>query len=253
MNPVQSASIAMPPLKVISLERSAERRAEFCRRNAHLDFEFAAGVDAMALSKSAITDTGLFEPGLPYTIGAHGAALSHYRMWTEAQNNGQALTVAEDDAIFRMDFAAAHNALLESLDDWDVVLWGWNLDSVMALETMPGMTAAMYFDFGRMLERIEDFQALSMRPSLFRLDKCFGLPAYSISPAGAAKLKAHCFPLTRYSVNFPLLGDVTNYGIDVATARAYPHIKAFVSFPPLAITRNDQAITTIQNTPYFDP
>jgi glycosyl transferase, family 25 len=242
----------MPPLKVISLERSTARRTEFCRRNAHLDFEFVRAVDAMALPKSAITGTGLFEPGLPYTIGAHGAALSHYQLWNEAIASGRALTVVEDDAIFRLDFATTHDALLAGLGDWDMVLWGFNLDSILAMQPMPGMTAAMYFDFVQVLEHVEGFQALSHRPGLFRLDKCFGLPAYSISPGGAARLKAHCFPLTRYSVSFPLLGDVANYGIDVATARAYPAIKAFVSFPPLAITRNDQAITTIQNTPYFE-
>jgi GR25 family glycosyltransferase involved in LPS biosynthesis len=243
----------MPPLKVISLERSAERRAEFRRRNAHLDFEFVRAVDAMALPKSAIASTGLFEPGLAYSIGAHGAALSHYCLWNEAISSGRALTVAEDDAIFRLDFAKTHDALLASLGDWDIVLWGWNLDSILAMQGMPGMTAAMYFDTVQVLERIEDFQSFSGRPGLFRLDKCFGLPAYSISPAGAARLKARCFPLTRFSINIPLLGDFPNNGIDVATNRAYPAVNAFVSFPPLAITRNDQAITTIQNTPYFDP
>jgi len=242
----------MPSLKVISLERSTERRAEFCRRNGHLDFEFMRAVDAMALPKSAIAATGLFEPGLPYSVGAHGAALSHYLLWDLAINTGRALTVAEDDAIFRLDFVRTHDALLEDLRDWDIVLWGWNMDSILAMQGMPGMTAAMYFDTVHVLERVEEFQSFSGRPGLFRLDKCFGLPAYSISPAGAAKLKAQCFPLARYSVNFPLLGDVTNYGIDVATARAYPAINAFVSFPPLAITRNDQTITTVQNTPYFE-
>ena len=243
---------SLMPLKVISLERSAGRRAEFRRHNSHLDFEFVRAVDAMALPKSAVLETGLFEPGLPYSIGAHGAALSHHALWSEAAATGTALTVAEDDAIFRHDFARTSAALLDGLGDWDIVLWGFNLDSVLAMQGMPGIIAAMYFDSARVLEQIEGFQAFSGRPGLFRLDKCFGLPAYSISPAGAEKLKALCFPLTRYSVNFPLLGDVTNYGIDVATSRAYPALQAFVSFPPLAITRNDQTITTIQNTPHFE-
>ena len=243
----------MPPLKVISLERSTERREEFRRRNGHIDYEFFNAFDGAALPPDAITGTGLFQPGLPYTVGAYGAALSHYRLWDEAARMDCPLTVAEDDAIFRLDFAQTHTALLNRLSaDWDIVLWGWNLDSILAMQLTPGVGTAMYFDYAKLLESIEKFQNFADQPGLFPLDKCFGLPAYSISPAGARKLKSLCFPLTKFSLDFPLLGNIPNYGLDVATNRIYSNVNSFVSFPLLAMTRNDRATLTIQNSPYLE-
>src|SRR5690242_18445422 len=121
----------MFPVKVISLERSVERRAEFRHHNSHLDYEFFNAVDGLALAPETIAGCGLFQAGLPYQTGAYGAALSHYSLWREAIRTGRPLTVAEDDAIFRLDFAQTHAALLSGLaPDWDIVLWGWNLDSI---------------------------------------------------------------------------------------------------------------------------
>jgi glycosyl transferase family 25 len=241
----------MHPVKVISLERSVERRAEFALRNNHLDYEFVAAVDGLAVDVDAIRASGLFQSGLPYNAGAYGAALSHHGLWNEAIRAGRPLTVAEDDAIFRLDFAQTHAALLNGLGlDWDMVLWGWNLDSILAMQLIPGVSTAMYFDYLQLLGKIEEFQQCAGTPRLFRLDKCFGLPAYSISPQGARKLLSQCFPLTSFSLNFPLLGDIPNYGLDVAASRVYAGTNTFVSFPLLAMTKNDQAISTIQNTPY---
>ncbi|HEY0266784.1 MAG TPA: glycosyltransferase family 25 protein [Rhizomicrobium sp.] len=243
----------MLPVKVISLRRSTERRAEFARRNGHIAYEFIDAVDAMAMPRETILGTGLFAPGLAYTIGAHGAALSHLGLWQQAIASGRPLTVAEDDAIFRQDFAQTRDTLLQTIPpDWDMVLWGWNFDSILAMQCMPGVTNAMYFEFADLLADVSRFQAHTARPALFPLDKCFGLPAYTISPKGAQAFRDRCFPLTSYAVHFPLIGDVSNYGLDVAASRAYPDTRAFVCYPPLAVTRNDQSITTIQNTPHFE-
>src|SRR6478609_9621787 len=108
MHPVAS-------VKVISLERSVERRAEFARRNPRLAYEFFNAVDGAALSSQAVADTGLFQPGLDYTAGAYGVALSHHALWNEAIGAGQALTIAEDDAVFREDFAAMQAEFLARL------------------------------------------------------------------------------------------------------------------------------------------
>ncbi len=241
----------MRPVKVISLERSVERRAEFRRRNGHLDYEFVDAIDGATLHPDLIGRLGLFKPGLAYKAGAYGVALSHYRLWDETVQAAHPLTVAEDDAIFRRDFAKTHRTLLGGLPaDWDLVLWGWNLDSVLAMQMMPGVGSTMYFDFLQLMEQIDAFQNGSGLPQLFRLDKCFGLPAYSISPGGARKLITQCFPLDSFTLTVPLIGNVPNVGLDVATCRIYGAINSFVSFPLLAMTRNDRLTSTVQNSPY---
>src|SRR6478609_9057407 len=103
MHPVAS-------VKVISLERSVERRAEFARRNPRLAYEFFTAVDGVALSPQAVAATGLFQPGLDYTAGAFGVALSHHALWDETIRTGAPLTIAEDDAVFREDFAQMQEA-----------------------------------------------------------------------------------------------------------------------------------------------
>lgn len=241
----------MLPVLVITLNRSVHRQEEFARRNRHIAYEFVIGVDAMTVAKEAILGTGLFETDLRYTIGAHGAALSHFGLWDRAIKSGQSLTVAEDDAIFRQDFVQVHAQILAGLRDWDFVLWGFNLDSVLALQYMPGIVAGVHFDYIGVVQNEEYFQTYCEYPAPVRLQRAFGLPAYSVSPEGARKLKAGCFPLKNFSLNYPLLGDLPNEGLDVATSRVYPSINAFVSLPPLVISKNDQSITTIQNTPYF--
>ncbi|HWU56514.1 MAG TPA: glycosyltransferase family 25 protein, partial [Rhizomicrobium sp.] len=160
----------MLPLKVISLERTPERRAEFGRRNRHLAYEFVNAVDGLALGPETIAGSGLFQAGLPYQAGAFGAALSHHSLWHQAVQTGRALTVAEDDAIFRLDFAQTHAELLSGLaPDWDIVLWGWNLDSILAMQMMPGVTSTMYFEYLGLLEKIDEFQSGTGRPRLYRL------------------------------------------------------------------------------------
>jgi len=244
----------MRPIHVISLERSADRRAEFARRNGHVPFAFFNAVDGAALTRAEVEKTGLFAPGLDYTAGAYGVALSHHALWQQAIAANEARTIAEDDAIFREDFAEAHQQLLAELQPgWDMVLWGWNLDSILALRMLPGMPAVMAFDHQTAAKAMAGFPFTTARPAPYRLEAAFGLPAYTISPNGARKLTARCFPL----VNFPprilpiLPQPVVNRGIDAALTNVYAAADCYVSFPPLVATPNDQGRSTIQNGQYL--
>ena len=239
----------MHPVKVISLERSADRRAEFRRRNPQLDFAFFDAIDGAALTRDAVAATGLFAPDLDYSAGAYGVALSHHALWQETVTLGEPLTVAEDDAIFREDFAEARAELLATLlPGWDMVLWGWNFDSILALRLLPGLPAVMAFPQETLPTALAGFPFTTVRPNLFRLDVAFGLPAYTISPGGAKKMLSRCFPLSEFRRTLPLLPEpVTNRGIDSALTNLYAAADAYVCFPPLVATPNDKAASTIQN------
>jgi GR25 family glycosyltransferase involved in LPS biosynthesis len=53
------------------------------------------------------------------------------------------LTIAEDDAVFRADFEHEANRVIASLSpDWDMILWGWNFDSILGLEFMKNVSPA---------------------------------------------------------------------------------------------------------------
>ena len=244
----------MLPVRVISLVRSVERREAFRRRNGHLDFEFFDAVDGNTLSLAKLNARGLFEPGLIYSVGAYGAALSNLAQWDEIIASGQARTVAEDDAVFRHDFHCQQEQLLKSLPpDWDIVLWGWNFDAIVAFSPMPGMAPmGLWNDQEQLRGALDRFQAVTVPPQLLRLDRCFGLPCYSMSPVGARKFKAGCFPLRNCLVYFPVhKRSFSNSGIDIATNGLYSDASAFISLPPLVATANDHSISTVQNDIYF--
>ena len=75
--------------------------------------------------------------------------------------------------------------------------------------------------------------------------QAFGIMCYSISPKGANALMEHALPLRDMEILIPRVGRDTgppriipNAGIDIVMSAAYPRLQAFVSVPPLAISKN---------------
>jgi glycosyl transferase, family 25 len=233
----------MRPIRVISLARQPDRRSEFLRRNPHVASTFLDAVDGHALGIEQIRESGLFlaEVETTYDAHAYGVAMSHWQLWNEAAASDTPLTIAEDDALFRHDFEARSDAVLAALPaDWDFVLWGWNFDSVVCVHAMGDSSpVAMLFDQPRLRASLDAFQSLTSPVQAFRLERAFGLPAYTVSPKGAAKLLPLCFPQRQQSVWLPVFNrSLENVGVDVATNAAYPRTQSFACFPPLAVTPN---------------
>jgi glycosyl transferase family 25 len=239
-------------IHLINLDRSTERLAEFKAANPHLEnvHRFSA-VDGYRQDVAALVARGIFEAGVAegYTPGALGAALSHLALWEEAIARGEAFTICEDDAIINRDFARSAARVIEALPpDWDFILWGWNFDSYLLFDLLPGVSPCLCcFDEEQMRAAVAGFQDQTVTPQAFRLTRALGIPCYSVSPKGARALKAACLPLARIKVHFPGLNrHLPNFGIDVMMNNAYPQISAFVSFPPLVITRNEIRKSTVQ-------
>lgn len=239
----------MDSIKVISLNRSIERRLNFRQINTQSNFIFIDAVDGLDLSAAEIEEKKLFQKNLPYTPGAYGCALSHLNLWEESITHNRVMTIAEDDAIFRLDFEEKNSQLIDTLpSNWDIVLWGWNFDSILSLNVMPNISpVVMLFNQDQMRASVDAFKASTDTPKLFRLDKCFGMPSYSISPSGARKFKSLCFPLENFNLFFPLLNrSLPNNGLDIAMNRIYSSTNSYACFPPLVITKNEHPISTIQ-------
>jgi glycosyl transferase, family 25 len=236
-----------PPVQVISLERTPTRRKVFAGLNGHLNYAFFNAVDGRNVPPGVIGNPRLFEPGLGYTAGAVGCALSHLMLWEQAIRHNTILTVAEDDAIFRLDFEQESEAVLKRVaPDWDVLMWGWNFDSVLSLNAMPGVSpAVMLVSQEQLRASVGRFQAMRATTWPLRLHRCFGTCAYTISPAGAAKFRAECFPLRNFSLAFPApKREIVNNGIDIAMNRIYELTNSYVAFPPLVATRNENDVST---------
>jgi glycosyl transferase, family 25 len=236
---------------VINRDRDATRLAAFRRRNGHLRSvtRFAA-VDGDTLDSDRLVTDGIIAPAIAatYTKGALGCALSHRALWEAAVAGRRAATVCEDDAIFNRGFEATVARMERTLPpDWDFVLWGYNFDEYLQIDLLPGVSRAlMLFDQAAMRQAIAPFQDSAIAPLLFRLHRALGTPCYSISPKGAALLRDHCFPLRPMTLALPGRRLVRGRGHDMLMNEAYPRLLAFASVPPLVVTENDHATSTVQ-------
>lgn len=239
---------------VINLDRSIDRWRTFEALN-HLVRERLlrmSGVDGRTLARGDLLARGLIAADLDYGDGALGAALSHLALWELALEQNRPLTICEDDSVFNRNFWTASEALVQQLGaDWDLVLWGWNFDSILAFELIPGVSRCVgTFNQDALRNGILAFQAADVRPLLFRLYHAFGSVSYSVSPRGARALRRFCLPLRPMQIPVPGLGRVLpNIDLSVMMNALYARINAFVSFPPLVVTPNDAAVSTIRRRP----
>jgi GR25 family glycosyltransferase involved in LPS biosynthesis len=236
--------------KVISLRRSTHRREIFTKINEGIDFEFYDGIDGEKLKENEINNPEHFINPLNFpSLGAYGCALSHLNLWNEVIETNTAMTIIEDDVTLRDDFETQPDNVINLLPkDWDFILWGWNFDSILSLNDLNNVSpTVMLFNQDLLRKNIVSFKKSKVNNYPLHLDKCFGIPAYSISPNGAKKFKNLCFPMTNFDVFFPFLNkQISNTGIDIAMNKVYGSINSFVCFPPLAITENFHEKNTIQ-------
>lgn len=241
-----------PIIQVISLEKSQARRHAFSRWNQHLNFEFFSAIDGSEIRQRMILPSDCFLEPLDYAPGAYGCALSHHALWQRTVESDRPCTIAEDDAIFRLDFQNQAERFIDRLpDDWDLVLWGWNFDSILSARVSESLAPVlMLFDQAALRANLYHYQASTDLPVSYRLQHCFGTPAYTISSKGAQRYLAACFPIRDFVIDIPGLGGaVRNNGIDIVMNQTYGLTAAYVAFPPLAVTPNIAESSTI-NRPH---
>jgi GR25 family glycosyltransferase involved in LPS biosynthesis len=249
----------------INLKKRPERNERFLQTNlAITTFQRLDAVEGLQVRWEDLLKEGLAQEPLPrYTPGAVGCALSHRKVWDLCIVRGTPVTVAEDDAVFNRYFEERAASVLARLPfNWDIVLWGWNFDSILHVEFIEGVKeSVMKFDARNLGlpqpgEPAAQVAAGSRGASVFqqrdydvlplRLLGAFGTVCYSVSPSGAARLRDLCFPLRHEIISVPGLGrDLPNYGIDTVMNKHYRSLNSYVSFPPLVWTENDKAISDV--------
>ncbi len=235
---------------VISLDRTPDRYAEFVSCNGHLRnlLRFSA-VDGASIDREAVVRAGTVDPKIfsLYRPGALGCALSHIALWQAATEADEAITVCEDDAIFNRYFETAAPAVMDTLPpDWTLILWGWNFTPYVAFQIMPGALPCLVQSSDVEVRRsYREFQDQRFAPRPYRLIETFGTVCYSVSPGGARMLQQLCLPLREMTI---YLGgqkrQVANVAIDVLLNAFYTRLNAYVSFPPLVLTRNENTNST---------
>ena len=237
-------------MRVINLNRSQDRLAGFRARNpARDDIVRFPAIDGSQADRGRLIATEVLSPDLEYTDGALGCALSHLMQWRDVIQSDAMLTIVEDDTILAANFVEEASRLLDLLpSDWEYVMWGYNFDAAVTFDLLPGYTPCQaVFDQDASRRSSQNFSCETVDSRLFRLFGAFGTACYSISPRGARRLLDFCLPLRPMMVQHPSLpGPLPNTGIDSMIAKLWPSMQAFVAVPPLAITDNEHAISTVQ-------
>ncbi|ONG54717.1 hypothetical protein BKE38_10130 [Pseudoroseomonas deserti] len=221
--------------------------------NPGLAIERVAACDGRLLDRGLCERKGLFAPGLHYSAGACGSAVSHIMLWNDCITRDVPVHIAEDDAVIRPDFHDVAAPLLDALGDWDIVLWSHNDNWPVGLvPPVPGTVSVLEGTPLSALilgEAYPIFRAFRGMPALVPLASAAGLGLYSVSPQGARKLLRRCLPLSGQPARYArdLAQTWRNTALDVELSRHYAGLRAFLAVPVMAVMINDETMSTILN------
>ena len=234
----------MLPVFVMNLKRRRDRLDRFKAFNGELNMEFhvveaieGSEVDCQTLLQSGLIDESFRD----YSRGDIGCAFSHRALWMKSLEMDQSILILEDDAVLRSDFVERLLRVIEELPDhWDVVLLGYNFDSVLDIALVPGVD---YFgEFAGSLETAEQlrqFQNERSPTQVFKLNHAFGTMAYLVSPTGAKRMLQLCFPMTETTFPIRALRRIMNpKSVDGFLNGCYSKMNAYCLLPPLAVSPN---------------
>jgi glycosyl transferase family 25 len=245
-----------PLAVVISVQRTPERLAWFRAVNASqaAGVETVAGVDGIDL-EPLLQHTRLIDQSAlaSWSRGAIGAALSHLLCWRRCAESDRPLLVLEDDVVLAHDWIAQLDQLCASLNErWDLILLGWNYNSVLrSVDASGSETTSLFEPAYPNLDQIHRIinPPFPLGRQIKRLKNGFGLPAYLISSECARQLLNLVPPLqTRritVSRGIPVVDALT---LDGLLNSIYSRIGAYVVDPPLAIAINDPTTSLTQQS-----
>ena len=186
-----------------------------------------------------------------WSSGAIGSALSHMHCWRLCTQIEKPIIVAEDDTILSKKLRKSLETLLKNEEDNPpFLLMGWNLDSLLQAELEPGLGLISLFEPAYPKEAIvTQLVNRETERRLCKLKRCFGLPAYRITPKTARYLLQKLNPLISEEIKMGR-GIPTHYTqtLDGILNNQYDRIEAKIIFPPLAIALNDQEKSLTRKT-----
>jgi glycosyl transferase, family 25 len=235
---------------VISLEDESKRLAQFRARNkpTEIVINHFKAVDGSKLENIGDMRSILGEGAHNWTRGSVGCAMSHLALWKECVSRKRKFVIFEDDAYLRYDFSSQLQGLFERYKDWDLILLGYNTNTIIELGISPGINFAGQFSvpFPNSVH-LNEFVRVTDPVALLRLKIAFGLCGYVVTPKGAKLLIEKCLPLDTRAIYIPPESrSIYANGIDVMMVSVYSDMRAYLSCPPLVMTPNDPKTSQIR-------
>ena len=238
-----------PKLLVITLKRTPERLIDFYKTNedalVNWEIEVINGIDGHE-QKQIIHRSRWVSASAKnsWTEGAIGSALSHIKAWQRCIEQDQDVVVVEDDVVLADDLHTKLNNLKiigKTANQTDLVLLGWNVDSLLHAEFVQGLSMISLFEPTYPdLKEVRRIINSKRKNNLCKLIRCFGLPAYWINPQIAEKLMKACKPLqTEMNQMTRGIPEHALLTLDGMLNNRYKNINAKVIMPPIALALND--------------
>ncbi len=238
---------------VISLARLPKKRFDFLERNrgTRLKFEVFEGVDGAAVTLEEFVQKEIIAANaVLYTRGVMGCAASHFSLWQKAVTTQSNLLIFEDDAYCRHDIANQIEKLLSTLQDWDIILLGYNTGAILDFRIAEHFSFAGFFSNLRPShEQLEEFTKETSSVVAVRLNNAHGLCSYLVSPQGARKLIS-LFPMDNRPVFIPgnrLVSGRDTFRCmttDMIVNTLYSSANAYAIVPPLVLPLHDHLTST---------
>lgn len=235
---------------VINLARTPERMAAFYGRNGASGIRFRRfeAADGNAIHPDEAVRQGIIKPLTKWSSkGTIGVALSHRNLWDKAVAENRPLVIFEDDAYIRADLRAEFMRAMVGRSGWDIVLLGYNTDSLLEFNLIADLDASTLFTPRYMTaEQLNRFHAARGPVTSFPLRHAFGICGYAIQPSGAKHLREKCFPMDNRMLEFPATERrFPAFSIDSMMNAFYREIGSFACIPPLVLAENDWNKSTI--------
>ena len=237
---------------VISLKKTPYRLEEFYKCNSHLNnIKHFEAIDSSDISRDDLISQNVILPDNRFKVGALGNMLSHIALWKYAVENNTPLTIFEDDAIAHIKFLEISSDILNKLNHlYDFVGYGWNFDADLWASNIPFLSPFLTkFNQNSLRTHkhsylVADLSAIALKVYF----SCGGTIGYTISPAGAQKFLQQSLPIgadltlqipSGDRIDFPL------WGLDMALSKVYSISRSYISFPPIVLTDNNIAASTV--------
>ena len=228
---------------VINLDRHADRLVEFQQSNADcgLTIQRFSAIDGTMLDEEA---RRVVAGNAAFSRGMLGSASSHKALWERAAVGARPIIIFEDDAVLRLDIGTALPAVVRAIHGfWDILLLGFNTDVPLAARIAHRFVNSEVFPRYPSTDYLSRFRLTTDASVPARLVNAFGICGYVITPRGAQRFLERCFPMDNRPLQ--LLGHppMRVSGIDAMMNAFFGSLDAYVCFPPLVMTPNEQAIS----------
>jgi GR25 family glycosyltransferase involved in LPS biosynthesis len=235
---------------ILTIPKNVRRLETFLDANRRSGLELVPyfGVEPHMFTRDELVAQRLIDADLHprFRLGYIAHALSCRNIWILAAQATEPTFVFEDDAYVADDVAAKVALATAGLSEWDILLLGYNTDSILDILLSDEMRLLSKFSVKNPTP--EQIQAIIQQPNprVFRLYQAFATCGYVISPRGAQACLEACFPLRNVVVKVPALGrSLFTYTLDCTLNTVYRDLRAYAFLPPLVLTTNDHAGSSI--------